>query len=115
MIFIQVFKNKTTTSVFNNPRLATTEEVTEGLKNEAVRRYKKGEFIYLDNNRDEIKPIDFNDFRYYPKDNQFYIGCYKNRMGRVFENGIWSDAIPTKTIQEAEELLKELGHNFKIV
>ena len=34
----------------------------------------------------------------------------KEWFPEVFEN-----QIPTKTIQEAEELLKELGHNFKIV
>lgn len=27
----------------------------------------------------------------------------------------WAEIIPTKTIQEAEELLKELGHEIKIV
>lgn len=92
-------------------RLATTEEVTEALKNEAVKRgIHNGYFESIHG----IYNIQYhklqNPYHYADKSNILY---YKGRA--VYSKGQWAKIIPTKTIQEAEELLKELGHNFKIV
>lgn len=94
---------------------ATTEEVKEALKKEALKKYKIGDYVYIDERKTEIRQIDFNEFKYYPNNNEFYVGCDELRMFKAFDNGIWASVIPTKTKKEAEELLKELGHNFKIV
>lgn len=96
-------------------RKATTEEATEALKNEAVKRgYKEGVYIKYpwfekyNLNNETYKPNFEGDT--YLEDESFY---YKSV--RVMRDGIWAEIIPTKTIKEAEELLKELGHEFKIV
>ncbi|WP_295677367.1 hypothetical protein, partial [uncultured Empedobacter sp.] len=95
----------------NNPKWkeATAEEVTEALKNEAVKRGFKNSTYFLDTNN-ETYFIDGDKFSFDLKENKLYIDGWE-----IFCDGEWAEIIPTKTIQEAEELLKELGHNFKIV
>lgn len=89
---------------------ATTEEVTEALKNEAVKRgLVKGIYcVHETPAGDQKDPI--VDYFYHERDNCLY-GNVKGFGGTcVFKNGIWATVIPTKTVKEAEELL-----NCKIV
>lgn len=88
---------------------ATEQEVFEALKNEAVKRYKVGDYInclhykYLDkvyNLNFEISE-DLTCIRLRNKEG--YLGC-------VFDSGKWAEIIPTITKQEAEKQL-----NCKIV
>lgn len=97
---------------------ATTEEVTEALKNEAVKRgIKLGAYIVRDFD-DDLKNVVINE-ESYPTDHAWFYhpeDDYLEHYGFVvYSKGQWANVFETKTIQEAEELLKELGHNFKIV
>lgn len=91
---------------------ATTEEVTEALKNEALKRYKKGDYI----RRDFCKYLEdviinketyINDPEYYCNSEEDYLE-YHGFV--VYSKGQWATVIPTKTVKEAEELL-----NCKII
>lgn len=90
--------------------LMNAEEVTEALKNEAVKRgFKEGVFCDHKNPSCDQKES-IKDFFYHEKDNALY-GNKRGCGGAIiFKNGIWATVIPTKTIQEAEELL-----NCKII
>lgn len=88
---------------------ATPEEVTEALINEAVKRYKVGDYIsplsnfYYCTNDLKIYNIEFeycnsSKSLYFISKNGFCIG--------VFKNGVWAEIIPTITKEDAE---KELG------
>lgn len=89
-------------------RKATTEEVTEAFKNESVKRYNKT-YCLTCLHHGTYSKIDL-EYKTALCEKGFWYGgkC-------VMKDGKWAEIIPTKTIQEAEELLKELGHNFKIV
>ena len=93
---------------------ATHQEVETALKNEAVRRYKVGDYVSsLYNN--EIFLLDFKNTRLNSDIAALGNGnCLWMNTGLVnsivFDNGVWAKIIPTKTKKEAEELL-----NCKIV
>lgn len=92
----------------NNMYEATPEEVTEALKKEAVRLG----FVhkaYIRDFNNNLKKLDTDYITSYDKE-MFWHGGYC-----IMKNGIWATVIKTKTIQQAEELLKELGHEIKIV
>lgn len=100
-------------------RLATPEEVTEALKNEAVMRYKVGDIIEDLRNyyKGEYNNMIFGsvDFRL-EKNGAFYVRSTNKYWTKIMNSsGQWATVIKTKTIQQAEELLKELGHEIKIV
>lgn len=93
---------------------ATTEEVTEALKNEALKRYKAGDLLknfegYYNGRLNNMifKGKDFC----VDSDESFCARSTNNYWIKLMDkNGIWATVIPTKTIKEAEELL-----NCKIV
>lgn len=94
---------------------ATEQEVFEALKNEAVKRYKKGDYINGLYSR-KVKTLTFESTGigrdkvhvdlYYC----VWMNIENSRNEKVFDNGIWATIIPTKTKEEAEKLL-----NCKIV
>lgn len=92
---------------------ATRQEVETALKNEAVKRYKVGDYIKLfSGNFGNLKKdgIDINkvsDKKFTVNINLKYVYC-GNLV--LYRDGIWAEIIPTKTKKEAEELL-----NCKIV
>lgn len=88
-------------------RLATPEEVTEALTKEAVKRYKVGDYLYLDHHKDEIKKLTLKEFKYYDKQNQLYAGAGENRMAKLFEKGIWTPTEETITKEDAEKQLNK--------
>lgn len=98
-------------------RLATPEEVTEALKKEAVRRGFVEGVSFL-----ECKRQNGSQGSLSMCNGNYYFNTYEDGEqvllsgGRaLFCNGQWATVIQTKTIQQAEELLKELGHEIKIV
>lgn len=102
-----------------NERKATPEEVTEALKKEAVRRYKVGDLIknfegYCNGETNNM--LFGGEYFCIDSDGSFCVKSTNNFWIRIMsKEGIWATVIQTKTIQEAEELLKELGHEIKIV
>jgi hypothetical protein len=85
--------------------LATEEEVTEALKNEAVKRgFINGALIKKTGiNKDFIfnfNPINENDFKYFSK-----LNILDSKEGHIFDNGIWAEVIQTITKEEAENIL----------
>lgn len=85
---------------------ATTEEKAEALKNEAVKRYKVGDYVESVRSGSVWK-IGSKDVCNSVCRNYFQIN---NVCVFDFDSGKWAEIIPTKTIKEAEELL-----NCKIV
>lgn len=85
--------------------LATAQEVEEALKNEAVKKYKTGDYV----NPFNIKCSGQIDTGYMTelKDNSLWFGGYE-----VFKDGQWAEIIPQITPQEAEQ---KLENKFKIV
>lgn len=90
---------------------ATNQEVEEALIKEAVRRGyhidKPTHFNYL-NGAGYLQNPSKNEFIF--KNGILYLWDIK-----IFENGKWAEIIPTLSPQQAEEKLKELGVNVKIV
>lgn len=91
-------------------REATHQEVTEALTKEVKKRYKAGDYVekihrfsnkYITGNNPGI--VVDSDYKVW------YGGCV------VFKDGKFAEIIPTLTIQEAEEKLKVIGVNAKIV
>lgn len=96
---------------------ATNQEVETALKNEAVKRYKVGDYIVrnFDKNLGDViinKEMYINDSEYYYNAQDDYLEFHGFV---VYSKGQWALVLETKTIKEAEELLKELGHGCKIV
>jgi len=89
-------------------RLATEQEVFEALKNEAVKNYKIGQYIFDEWSRIQapIERLDKFDFSY----NTLFVLNNNNSKTALFCNGKWAEIIPTLTKKEAEEKL-----NCKIV
>jgi hypothetical protein len=86
---------------------ATEQEVFEALRAGSLKRYKAGQLFYLDQTHKEIGylKMDEDGFKYYPKDNQFFVGAQKNRRAEVFYKGIWREEIESITLSEAEQQL----------
>mgnify|MGYP003611598245 FL=1 len=77
---------------FKNWRLATEEEVSEALINEAKKRYSNKKVRCLDTNN--IIEIDFNEFTYYEDVNGLY--AFDNDLEteiEIFKDGIWAEII----------------------
>ena len=73
-------------------RLATEEEVSEALINEAKKRYSNKKVRCLDTNN--IIEIDFNEFTYYEDVNGLY--AFDNDLEteiEIFKDGIWAEII----------------------
>lgn len=97
----------------NNHGIATHQEVETAFKNEAVKRYKVGDYIFdgWSKIQANIERLDKFDFSY----NTLFVLNNNNSKTALFCDGTWATVIPTKTIKEAEDLLKDLGHGCKIV
>ena len=88
---------------------ATPQEVENALIEEAKRRYKVGDKIFLDG---ENRILDMNLFQYLPKSNSFYISLTtKGKSGRVFNNGQWATIIE----QDKFAKLKEAHRNGAVI
>ena len=77
---------------FKNWRLATEEEVSEALINEAKKRYSNKKVRCLDTNN--IIEIDFNELTYYEDVNGLY--AFDNDLEteiEIFKDGIWAEII----------------------
>lgn len=99
---------------------ADSDKVAEALNKETVKRYKKGDCVnglYMKKEGFLSFEKTANDQGYIYVNNYFcvWMNVGNGMNDKVFENGIWASVVKTKTIQEAEKLLKELGHEFKIV
>ena len=82
-----------------NVTKASNEEIQTALINESKKRgFVKGVY-FKDVTNGQTSKIE-GSFRY------LEFGCLKHLGQTIFENGKWAEIIPTKTIQEAEELLK---------
>lgn len=90
---------------------ATTQEVEEALKNEAVRNYKKGDYVKCLYNR-KTYLLDFENTKLNGKLTCIGAdGCLWMNSGSVnvmvFDKGKWTTAIETITKDEAEKLLNK--------
>ena len=91
-------------------KLATEQEVFEALKNEAVKRYKKGDYINGLYSK-KVKTLTFESTGI--GQDKVHIDWYycvwmntgNGRNEKVFDSGTWAKIIPTKTKEEAEKLL----------
>ena len=94
---------------------ATEQEVSEALKNEALKRYKKGDYINGLYSK-KVKTLTFESTAI-GQDKVHIDGYYcvwinvgNGRNDKVFENGKWAEILETISKKEAEEKL-----NCKIV
>lgn len=87
---------------------AIHQEVETALKNEAVKRYKVGDYIFdgWSKIQANIERLDKFDFSY----NTLFVLNNNNSKTALFCDGIWATVIPTMSLKEAEEKL-----NVKIV
>ncbi|WP_395045932.1 hypothetical protein [Flavobacterium sp.] len=87
---------------------ATEQEVFEALKNEAVKNYKIGQYIFDEWSKIQatIERLDKFDFSY----KTLFVLNDNNSKTALFCNGKWATIIPTLTKKEAEEKL-----NCKII
>lgn len=94
-------------------REATESEVFEDLKNEAVKRYKSGNFVNcLRNGNLSLQcELILEKFSIYFQNNQLWVN-YNDKESKcpetmvcVFDGGKWAEIIPTITKEEAELLI----------
>lgn len=100
---------------------AAQQEVKEALKAEASKRYKVGDYVkclrneFL-NKTDIVSDQTESKKEFYPNSNELWILVNDGlQYCCLFKSGIWASILPTLTITEAEQRLKELGVNAKIV
>jgi hypothetical protein len=85
--------------------LATEEEVTEALKNEAVNRYKIGDRIELEGFYHGAKDKIVENLSFIYDENTLVIQNKEKYYIGLFHNGNWAEVIPTITKEEAEKIL----------
>lgn len=105
-------KKRNCGTISKSYRLATPQEVETDLKNEAVKRYKEGDYLVrkFDKNLGDViinKEIYCIDSEYYYNAQEDYLEFHGFV---VYSKGQWATVLETKTIKEAEELL-----NCKII
>lgn len=92
----------------------TQQEVEEALKAEAVRRYKVGDIVLINDNKHKLSGLDtFGGFCHF-YNNIIWINEHESSNVRVFENGKWAEIIQPKKMTQAE-IEKELGYLIEIV
>ena len=96
-------------------KAATTEEIAEALKAEAIKRGLV-EGVYISRNFSIMKTTVLIDTERFPSLSGYFYDYNDDRNGFmlngfvIFENGVWAQPIPTVTRKEAEEKL-----GFKIL
>lgn len=99
-------------------RYATEQEVTEALTKEAVKRgFKEGVWFYglYGNGKryNNLNKINNNHSNFFMFDGNLCIGD-KDDYFRIFVNGIWSEIINVKEMNQSQ-IEKELGYKIKII
>ena len=103
----------------NNFELATEEEVSEALINEFKKRLGKHKKVKTLKDKWEepiIIEVNFEEFRYYHKENELWTSCKKTGIGyKVFDNGKWAEIIeePKETEPTEEEIKRVLNYLLK--
>ena len=95
-------------------RLATEEEVSEALINEAKKRYTNKKVRCLDTN--DIFEIDFNELRYYEDVNGLY--AFDNDLEteiEIFKDGIWAEIIEEKNTFDKDYLDNKITEIYSLL
>ena len=98
----------------NNFELATEEEVSEALINEAKKRYTNKKVRCLDTN--DIFEIDFNELRYYEDVNGLY--AFDNDLEteiEIFKDGIWAEIIEEKNTFDKDYLDNKITEIYSLL
>ena len=108
------YEYKVEFSLFELPtywELASEEEVSEALINEFKKRLGKNKKVKTLKDKWEepiIIEVNFEEFRYYSKENELWTSCKKTGIGyKVFNNGKWAEIIeePEPTKEEISRVL----------